>query len=58
MSRFGYNVVEDTYRITEPEQQFEIDGEMNGDWQTTISVSIESFDEEDERYYIVRVSED
>nr|DAM96611.1 MAG TPA: hypothetical protein [Caudoviricetes sp.] len=74
MKRFGYYVVADeqeakTFFLTffgkemsdRTAQQFQLDGEINGDWQTTIYVTIREFScsgNTDDYLYTVEVTED
>ena len=74
LKRFGYNVVADeqdadTFFLTffgkrscqEVAQRFQLDGEQNGDWQTTITVTIREYScsgNTDDYLYSVEVTED
>ena len=74
MQKFGYNVVADEQAArkffltefgkdmsSETAQSFQIDGELNGDWQTTITVTIKAHfcdSGSDDYLYTVEVVED
>lgn len=75
LSYLGYTIVEDEaeaeeylkdiegdgYLYEDIEQTFKINGEMNGDWQSTITVTIKSYYKDsgsDDYCYQVNVTED
>lgn len=75
LSYLGYTIVEDEaeaeeylkdiegdgYLYEDIEQTFSIDGEVNGDWQSTITVTIKSYYKDsgsDDYCYQVNVTED